>query len=97
MIQPVTQYIMEVLPEGARDTKPSELAYEDLEKMPPEDIMRTCEWLTDKVSASILLVAILWWRTTMFWCSVQLLQLLELHCLRCCHALSHQYMRATYL
>ncbi|BDA41097.1 probable inactive ubiquitin carboxyl-terminal hydrolase 54 at C-terminar half [Coccomyxa sp. Obi] len=49
VIQPVTQYIMEVLPEGARDTKPSELAYEDLEKMPPEDIMRICEWLTDKV------------------------------------------------
>lgn len=51
VIHPVTQYIMEVLPEGARDTKPSELAYEDLEKMPPEDIMRICEWLTDKVGA----------------------------------------------
>lgn len=49
VIQPVTQYIMEVLPDGARDTKPGELAYEDLEKMAPEDIMRICEWLTDKV------------------------------------------------
>ena len=49
VIGPVTQYIVEVLPEGARDTKPGELAYEDLEKIAPEDIMRVCEWLTDKV------------------------------------------------
>ena len=40
---------MEVLPEGSRDTKPMELAYEDLEKLSGEEVMRICEWLTDKV------------------------------------------------
>ena len=49
VIAPVTNYIMEVLPEGTRDTKPMELAYEDLEKLSGEEIMRICEWLTDKV------------------------------------------------
>ena len=49
MVAPVTNYIMEVLPEGSRDTKPMELAYEDLEKLSGEEVMRICEWLTDKV------------------------------------------------
>lgn len=49
VIGPVTAFICEVLPEGVRDTKPGELAYEDLEKLQPEEIMRVCEWLTDKV------------------------------------------------
>ena len=50
VVAPVTNYIMEVLPEGTRDTKPMELAYEDLEKLSGEEVMRICEWLTDKVS-----------------------------------------------
>ena len=49
VVAPVTNYIMEVLPEGTRDTKPMELAYEDLEKLSGEEVMRICEWLTDKV------------------------------------------------
>lgn len=49
MVAPVTNYILEVLPEGTRDTKPMELAYEDLEKLSGEEVMRICEWLTDKV------------------------------------------------
>lgn len=49
MVAPVTHFIMEVLPEGTRDTKPMELAYEDLEKLSGEEVMRICEWLTDKV------------------------------------------------
>ncbi len=49
MIGPVTAFMCEVLPEGVRDTKPGELAYEDLEKLQPEEVMRVCEWLTDKV------------------------------------------------
>ena len=49
MVAPVTNYIMEVLPEGSRDAKPMELAYEDLEKLSGEEVMRICEWLTDKV------------------------------------------------
>ena len=49
VIAPVTSYICECLPEGTRETKMGELAYEDLEKLQPEEIMRVCEWLTDKV------------------------------------------------
>lgn len=49
VITPVINYVMEVLPEGSRDTKPMELAYEDLEKLSGEEVMRICEWLTDKV------------------------------------------------
>lgn len=49
VITPVINYILEVFPEGSRDTKPMELAYEDLEKLSGEEVMRICEWLTDKV------------------------------------------------
>lgn len=49
VITPVINYVIEVLPEASRDTKPMELAYEDLEKLSGEKIMRICEWLTDKV------------------------------------------------
>ena len=49
VITPVINYVMEVLPEGSQDTKPMELAYEDLEKLSGEEVMRICEWLTDKV------------------------------------------------
>ena len=52
MVAPVTNYIMEVLPEDTRDTKPMELAYEDLEKLSGEEVMRICEWLTDKVGCA---------------------------------------------
>jgi hypothetical protein len=48
VIAPVTAFICECLPEGARESKPGELAYEDLDKLQPEEIMRACEWLTDK-------------------------------------------------
>lgn len=49
MITPVINLVMEALPEASRDTKPMELAYEDLEKLSAEEVMRICEWLTDKV------------------------------------------------
>lgn len=49
MIAPVINFVMEALPEASRDTKPMELAYEDLEKLSAEEVMRICEWLTDKV------------------------------------------------
>lgn len=49
VVNPVTNYICEMLPDGVRETKPGELAYEDLEKLQPEDILRLSEWLIDKV------------------------------------------------
>jgi hypothetical protein len=49
VVNSVTSFICEVLPESVRDTKPGELAYEDLEKLQPEEVLRLCEWLTDKV------------------------------------------------
>jgi hypothetical protein len=51
MLQPVIAYVMEVLPEPSRDTARSELAIEDLEKLPPEDTAQIVEWLTEKVDA----------------------------------------------
>jgi hypothetical protein len=34
-----------------RETSLSELHYEDLEKLPPDDVTRVAEWLTEKVDA----------------------------------------------
>ncbi|GAX74273.1 hypothetical protein CEUSTIGMA_g1722.t1 [Chlamydomonas eustigma] len=51
MLQPVIAYVMEVLPEPSRDTARAELAYEDLQKLPPEDTAQIVEWLTEKVDA----------------------------------------------
>ena len=47
---------MEVLPEGSRDTKPMELAYEELEKVSGEEGMLICEWLTDKVIPTLIVI-----------------------------------------
>jgi hypothetical protein len=37
--------------EDMRETSLSELHYEDLEKLPPDDVTRVAEWLTEKVDA----------------------------------------------
>lgn len=34
-----------------RETTANELHYEDLEKIPPEEVTRIAEWLTEKVDA----------------------------------------------
>lgn len=34
-----------------RDTTLTDLRYEDLEKVPPEDVTHIAEWLTEKVDA----------------------------------------------
>ncbi len=49
VITPVINFVMEALPEASRDTKHMELAYEDFEKLSAEEVLRICEWLTDKV------------------------------------------------
>ncbi len=38
-----------MLPEGGRESSRTELFFEDLEKLPPEEVARICEWLTEKV------------------------------------------------
>jgi hypothetical protein len=37
--------------EDMRETSLSELVYEDLEKLPPDDVIRIAAWLTEKVDA----------------------------------------------
>jgi hypothetical protein len=37
--------------EDMRETSLSELHYEDLEKLPPDEVTRVAEWLTEKVDA----------------------------------------------
>ncbi|KAK9806100.1 hypothetical protein WJX72_001362 [[Myrmecia] bisecta] len=46
---PITSYVCEMLPETMRDSTRSELFFEDLEKLPPDEVARICEWLTEKV------------------------------------------------
>ena len=50
MLFPVTSFVCETLPEGSRESSRTELFFEDLEKLPPEEVARICEWLTEKVS-----------------------------------------------
>ena len=55
IVQPVIAYVNEVLPEPGRTTadaaKSPELAFEDLEKLMPDDAAHVVEWLTEKVDA----------------------------------------------
>lgn len=51
ILHPVTAFICEVLPEGSRRTTRAELAYEDLESLPPEDVARACDWVLEKVDS----------------------------------------------
>jgi hypothetical protein len=56
IVQPVIAYVNEVLPEPSRASaeaaaKPPELAFEDLEKLTPDDAAHVVEWLTEKVDA----------------------------------------------
>jgi hypothetical protein len=49
VLYPVTAFVCELLPENMRESSRTELFYEDLEKLPPEDVAIICEWLTEKV------------------------------------------------
>jgi hypothetical protein len=40
-----------LLQDDMRETTLSELHYEDLEKLQPDDVTRVAEWLTEKVDA----------------------------------------------
>ncbi|GAB4814795.1 hypothetical protein N2152v2_001841 [Parachlorella kessleri] len=51
VLYPLTTYLAELLPEGARDSSRTELFFEDLEKLPPEEVARMCEWLTEKLDS----------------------------------------------
>ncbi|WIA33521.1 hypothetical protein OEZ86_006646 [Tetradesmus obliquus] len=51
LLRPITSFVCEMLPEDMRETSPAELHYEDLEKLPPDDVTRVAEWLTEKVDA----------------------------------------------
>lgn len=46
---PVTSFVCEVLPEGQRESSRTELFYEDLDRLPPDEVARICEWITEKV------------------------------------------------
>ena len=47
-MHPVCALICDILPEGQRETTPSEIHFEDLEKLPVDDVARISEWLTEK-------------------------------------------------
>lgn len=51
LLKPITSFICELLPEEMRETNSQELYFEDLEKVPGEEVARICEWLTEKVDA----------------------------------------------
>ena len=51
VLRPVTAFVCELLGEGARATRPGELAFEDLDKLPAEELARAAEWLVEKVDA----------------------------------------------
>ena len=40
--------ICDILPENERETTPSEVHFEDLEKIQVDDVARISEWLTEK-------------------------------------------------
>lgn len=46
---PITTCICELLEEGQRESSCMDLCYEDLEKLHPDEVVRICEWLTEKV------------------------------------------------
>ena len=46
---PVTSFVCEVLPEGQRESSRTELFYEDLDRLPPDEVARICEWITEKI------------------------------------------------
>lgn len=49
MLFPVTSFVCEVLPEGQRESSRTELFYEDLDRLPPDEVARICEWITEKI------------------------------------------------
>ncbi|GFR52505.1 hypothetical protein Agub_g15080 [Astrephomene gubernaculifera] len=51
LLTPITTYVMEILPEGHRETTKLELSFEDLENLLADDVSRIVEWLTEKVDA----------------------------------------------
>ncbi len=53
-MHPVCALICDILPEGQRETTPSEIHFEDLEKLPMDDVARISEWLTEKARPRLL-------------------------------------------
>ena len=53
-VHPVAAMICDILPENERETTPSEVHFEDLEKIQVDDVARISEWLTEKVCPSFL-------------------------------------------
>lgn len=51
LLQPITTYICDLLPEDLRETRAHEVHCDDLEKLPPGDVATITEWLTEKVDA----------------------------------------------
>ena len=47
-VHPVAAMICDILPENERETTPSEVHFEDLEKIQVDDVARISEWLTEK-------------------------------------------------
>eukprot|EP00775_Hariotina_reticulata_P013475 gene13475-13601_t len=51
LLQPITQYICDVLPDEMRETNGDAIHFEDLEKLPVDQVAHIAEWLTEKVDA----------------------------------------------
>lgn len=51
ILTPVTDFVCSQLPTKSRKSSRSELFFEDLEKLPPDEIARLYEWLTEKVDS----------------------------------------------
>ncbi len=51
VLLPVTAFVCDVLPEGQRESTGTELFYEDLDRLPGDELARICEWITEKVDS----------------------------------------------
>lgn len=51
ILTPVTDFVCGLLPAKNRKSNRTELFFEDLEKLPPEEVARLYEWLTEKVDS----------------------------------------------
>ena len=49
VVNPVINFVCELLPEETRQSSRTELIYEDLDELPSNDVARIYEWLVEKV------------------------------------------------
>lgn len=49
VLDQATHFVCDILPAQMRESTHEKLSYSDLEKLPPMELARICEWLTEKV------------------------------------------------